>query len=130
MYTKKPFEHDEMQVAAPSDRRSIKRRHLIYYLRVWDADAGTELGHLVDITTGGLMLVSEREIPVDRDYNLEMRWPGDDGAERVIRFRARSKWTSKDVNPSLSDTGFQLLDDSMDVLKPIQELIDDYGFQD
>ncbi len=47
-----------------SDRISIKRRHLIYYLRVWNNKEDKVLGHVVDITTEGLMLISEQEIPL------------------------------------------------------------------
>ena len=35
------------------ETRSLKRRHLVYYLEVYDDDANELLGHLVDLTTCG-----------------------------------------------------------------------------
>ena len=131
MYTKKPFERDEHLTEDPKERRTIKRRHLIYYLRVWDRSSGEMLGHVVDITTEGMMLLGEKQLPVDRTYDLELRWHNPETEEdRNIAFRARSKWSSVDVNKSFYDTGMQLLDEAEDVLQPIRELIEHYGFQD
>ena len=42
--------------------RKAPRRHLIYYLRVYDRASGQQLGHLVDLTTEGVMLVSEEKL--------------------------------------------------------------------
>lgn len=130
MYTRKPFEPDDNITANPAERRTVKRRHLIYYLRVWDADSGEILGHLVDITTGGLMMVSEQDIPLDKDFTLEMRWHDEQEKKQTVHFHAHSRWRSKDVNPLFSDTGFELTDTDTSVLQPIQQLIDEYGFQD
>ena len=47
---------------AGSDVRAYKRRHLIYYLEVYDDETGDLLGHLVDITLQGLKLTSKKEI--------------------------------------------------------------------
>ncbi len=114
----------------PSDRRSVKRRHLIYYLRVWDKDNDKVLGHVVDITTDGLMLISEQEIPLEQNFQLEIRFLDPEKGEKTIAFSAVSRWRSKDINPNFVDTGFQLLDAEKAVLKPIQDLINRYGFHD
>ena len=45
------------------DQRKLKRRHLIYYLRVFDAESGDVLGHIIDIHTEGFLLISEHPIP-------------------------------------------------------------------
>lgn len=116
--------------ALDEDRRSIKRRHLIYYLRVWNTDTREMLGHMVDITTGGLMLISEQIIPPDQQFNLEMRWHDPESGERIIHFRAKSLWSRPDVNPAFQDTGFMLLDQTPEVLLRIRELIGELGFQD
>jgi len=130
MYINKPLAHDSKPATDPSDRRAIKRRHLIYYLRVWDIKENKVLGHLVDINTDGLMLISEQKIPLQQTYDLEIRWQDPDMGDRHINFRAESRWSSNDVNPSFHDTGFQFLDVNEDALSPIQGLISRYGFQD
>lgn len=112
------------------ERRAIKRRHLIYYLRVWNRDTRDMLGHLVDLTTGGLMLISEHPIPLKQTFNLEMRWHDPEAGEQIAEFRAQSLWSRPDVNPAFQDTGFMLLDQTPEVLIRIQELIGRLGFHD
>lgn len=130
MYIKKPFEQDEVVEKAPSDRRGIKRRHLIYYLRVWDKASDRVLGHVVDITTEGMMLISEQPIPLQKSFELEVRWQDADKGEQRLPFLAESRWSDNDVNPAFYDVGFKLLEDSKKVLDPIAELIENYGFSD
>ena len=56
------------------DKRQLKRVHLIYYLRIFDNDAGTAIGHLVDITTQGIMIISEEPVPAGKDFSLIIKW--------------------------------------------------------
>ncbi len=129
MYIKKPFEHDDQAVKGVDGRRSIRRRHLIYYLRVWDVDTKKMLGHVVDITTEGLMLISDQPIELNKKFNLEMQWQNEEGTNR-INFSAESRWDHNDINVHFYDTGFVILNQVADVLDPIRELIDEYGFND
>ncbi len=128
MYMRKPFDDRNREVEGANGRRAIRRRHLIYYLRVWDRESGALLGHVVDITTEGLMLVSEQPIPLNKKFNLEMHWRDDDGEPRQIRFEAESRWRERDVNAAFYDTGFKILDSAAEVLIPIRDVIDEYGF--
>jgi hypothetical protein len=113
------------------DKRSVKRRHLIYYLSVTDAAAGRPLGHLVDVTTEGIMLLSRDPIPVGRTFALRMALPSG-VSEHVedVEFEAKSLWCQKDANPDFYDTGFQLMSTSPRQLAVIGTLISDYGFAD
>ncbi|MCP3672024.1 MAG: PilZ domain-containing protein [Gammaproteobacteria bacterium] len=111
------------------DRRAIKRRHLIYYLRVWDLKTDQLLGHIVDINTGGFMLISEKPIEPKQTFGLEIHWNTPDETEIRIQFQAISRWSSNDINKAFFDTGFELVDQVEDVLKPIREMIEEYGFQ-
>jgi len=112
------------------DRRNVMRRHLIYYLRVWDLKTKKLLGHIVDINSGGFMLISEKKIEPEHTFDLEIHWktPGDD--EIKLQFQAESRWSSNDVNPAFFDTGFKLIGQVDDVLEPIRKMIDEYGFQE
>ncbi len=130
MYTRKPFEHEDKVMQGVNGRRTIRRRHLIYYLRVWNTDTKELLGHVVDITTEGLMLVSDQPIELNKHFNLEMQWQGDDGEVKSIYFEAESRWEDKDINASFCDTGFKILDQAAEILTPIREVIDEYGFND
>jgi hypothetical protein len=111
------------------DRRAVMRRHLIYYLRVWDRKTKKLLGHIVDINTGGFMLISEKEIKPEQAFDLEIRWTPPEGKDIKIQFKAESRWSSNDVNPAFFDTGFKLLGRNEKVLEPIRNMIEEYGFQ-
>ncbi len=112
-----------------TDRRTIKRRHLIYYLRVWDLKTEQLLGHIVDINSGGFMLISEKPIEPDQTFELEIRWNTPDDEELRIQFQAVSRWSSNDINPAFFDSGFELIGAVDEVLEPIGDMIEEYGFQ-
>ncbi len=112
-----------------NDRRSVMRRHLIYYLRVWDVKANKLLGHVVDINADGLMLISEKQIEPGKIFDLEIRWNSPEKKKIKIKFQAESRWSTNDVNPSFFDTGFKLIDPVAGALEPIREMIEEYGFQ-
>ncbi len=88
------------------ETRRLQRRHLIYYLEVYDEDSGQLLGHLVDITTEGVKLISKSPIENGRTFRLRMQLPETFFAEKELRFSAKSLWSSNAVNPDFYDTGF------------------------
>jgi hypothetical protein len=113
------------------ERRHLKRRHLIYYLSVEDIDTGRALGHLVDVTPDGIMLMSQEPIQTEQVFRLRMTIPaGATGSRETIEFQARSVRSSKDVNPDFFDTGFHTVSLTPTQLGLIETLIDDYGFRD
>jgi hypothetical protein len=112
------------------ERRKLKRVHLIFYLRVFAGDDRTLLGQLVDITKEGLMLISEKPIEPDRDFDLTIDLPQEINGSKVLQFRARSRWSKPDVNPSFYNTGFQLEDVDEEYVKIIRNLISRFRFKD
>ena len=110
--------------------RAHKRRHLIYYLAVHDQEDGKLLGHLVDITTHGIKLVSKHPLPPREMYQLRMALPEDLFAEKELLFQARPLWTNNDVNPDFYDTGFEISGLAEEAQRLIAELIDQLGFRD
>ena len=119
----------QAQAITDDDRRSIQRRHLIYYLRIWDLKTDQLLGHIVDINTDGFMLISEKPIEPNQTFDLEIHWNSPEDKEIRIKFQAISRWSNNDVNPAFFDTGFELIETAEDVLEPIREMIKKYGFQ-
>jgi hypothetical protein len=130
MYFGKKYETAPPGGSVADERRAILRRHLIYYLRVWDTATDQLLGHIVDINTDGLMLISEQPIDTGKPFDLEIRWQDMEGAPETIRFSALSRWSNNDVNSAFYDTGFQLVDPSEEILEPIRQMIRQYGFGD
>ena len=113
-----------------AERRKLKRRHLLYYLRVHSAPEGQLVGHVADITPEGLMLMTERELPIGETLSLRMTMPGDPGERNSLEFEATSLWCRRDINPDFWDVGFKTEGLSRAQAGVIETLIDDYGFRD
>ena len=112
------------------ERRQLKRRHLVYYLRVVNRDTNREVGHVMDVTPEGLLVMSKRRIQVGRRIKLRMVLPDPLASEQTVEFEGKSLWTGKDVNPDFFDTGFKLSRISRRHLATIRTLIKDHGFRD
>jgi hypothetical protein len=112
------------------DKRRVKRSHLIYYLRVFNQVNNETLGHLVDITPEGAMLISENPIPVDTHFQLRMMLPAEILGRTHLDFEAESLWSKRDLNPDFHDTGLRLLNVKVRDTAIISRLIDEYGFRD
>lgn len=112
------------------DARTLKRRHIIYYLEVYDDASGEILGHLVDLTTGGLKLISKTPIDTGKAFSLRMMLPESYFKEKVLHFEGTSKWCDKDVNPDFFVTGFEVKKLQKEVRKNIVNLITWLGFND
>ena len=113
-----------------SETRIMKRRHLFYYLEVFDADTGKQVGNLVDITTKGCKLVSRKPIPKDKTMNLKVILPDDYYPGKELIFEARSVWSANDINPDFYDTGFEVPHLGLEERKVIRRLIERVGFND
>lgn len=110
--------------------RVIKRRHLFYYLEVYDLHQDILLGRLVDITTRGFKLISREQIPAGRTYQLKMILPTDLIPARQLVFSGTSLWSSNEVNPDFYDTGFEINNLGLEERQIIHQLIDQIGFHD
>jgi hypothetical protein len=110
--------------------RKLPRRHLIYYLRVFDRQSGEQVGSLVDITTEGLMLVSEKPLQPHKTYHLRMDLPTEVCGKERLDFDAVCMWSNNDINPLFYDNGFMLPDVNSQEALCIEDLITIYGFRD
>lgn len=112
------------------EMRKVERRHLVFYLRVFDGMSNRVLGHVVDISTRGVMLISDQPIPVNGQHLLRMRLPSTIGNRDELLFNASSKWCKQDINPDFYITGFEIEEVNEEVARFILCLVDDFGFRD
>ena len=113
-----------------AENRKLKRWHLIYYLRVFDQDSDSLLGHLVDITTEGVKMVSEIPIPTEKDFRLRMEVPLESSKAEEVMFEAHSLWCRRDTNPDFFAAGFRLVNPKRTVVNLIRGLISELSFND
>ena len=111
------------------NKRQLKRVHLIYYLRIFDSESGANIGHLVDITTQGIMMISEEVITVGKTFSFRMQLPATVTGREEIHFTGRCLWCKKDYNPDFYVSGFQIKQITPQEAKTITALINAYGFK-
>lgn len=114
-------------VTRSADQRIIKRHHLIYYLRVYDGVGSRVVGHVVDISPHGLMLITEEAIGVQEEYRLRMHFPGAESMQDELIFDAVCRWCRKDDNPAFYLAGFQIQNLSPEEADFIQGMITELG---
>jgi c-di-GMP-binding flagellar brake protein YcgR len=112
------------------EKRRARRRHIIYYLRVFDRKTNQLVGQLVDITTSGMKLVSENTIEPDTCFELRMVLPEEIDKKKEITFAVKSMWCKRDVNPNFFSIGFEFEDISTEDISIIKNLIYDFSFRD
>ena len=118
-----------MDSESPTNQRKVARRHLIYYLRVFDRN-GKLVGNLVDISTRGIMLVSDSPIELNKRFHLKMVLPETISGSREVEFEAESRWCQNDANQDFYDTGFELIDPTNKFLEAVDKLVDDCLFKE
>lgn len=112
------------------EKRRLKRRHLIFYLRIFDTANNQLIGYLVDLTPEGIMVMSENPIETGKMFRLKMDLPSEYSEIEHIEFDAQSVWCSADINPDFYDTGFKFSSITLDEKKVIEDIIGDLGFED
>jgi hypothetical protein len=115
--------------SSPADQRNLKRWQLIFYLRVFNQEDGTLLGHIVDVHEQGLMLLCDQPLPTGQEFKLWVDVPRDTGPRQRISFSARSLWSRSDINPDFYDTGFQITEITPFALRRLRLLIEEFKFE-
>ncbi len=110
------------------NRRQVDRRYLVFYLRVFDGMSSNIIGHVVNISSKGVMLLSDAPTPINQEYRLRMRLPSEIVDSGEVIFNATSRWCKQDHNPDFYLTGFQVEELSAEVKDNIFRLIDDFSF--
>lgn len=118
------------KVEKRTEQRKVVRRHLVFYLRVFDGMSSRVVGHLMDISTNGLMILSDEPVAVNEEYRLRMRLPWEMAGSDEIIFGATSRWCREDEDPDFFMTGFQIQNIESDAAQLIRHLIDEFGISE
>lgn len=94
------------------NRKVVRRWELLLFLPVVDTATGEVLGRVADITKEGIMLFTQRALPLGQSYDLEIRHAdleeallARDVGDSNVRFQAVVRW--QDENPTLHRAGMQ-----------------------
>ena len=106
-------------------RRRQKRWQLVQYLRVKNKETDEIIGHLVDISTEGIMLISDQAINPENSYEFSMEIPHPEKQITSLHFVAKSLWSKPDINPYFHNSGFCLVDSQLETVSNIEALINE-----
>jgi len=110
------------------DRRRRERKDFSYYMRLVDNDTQNLVGHLMDISSGGFKLDSQKPIPANKDFRLRMDLTSEVANKPYMVFIARSKWCEVDpLDPFIYNVGFQLINIAPSDLDIINRMMAKYG---
>ena len=91
------------------EKRQHTRSRSIFDLKVTDRDTLLVIGYLLDISSGGLGIISDDPIGTHRVLRLELTVPLDEKHQDMIVFDAKSIWCQKAPEAELYHTGFQFM---------------------
>lgn len=112
------------------EKRKVKRRFLLYYMRVFESVTRKQIGNLVDITPKGIMVVCDKQVPDSQFMKLRLELSNEVSEKPWMEFVAISKWCKPDVNPSMYSVGFEILEIDKEDAKTIDRIINEFGFRD
>jgi len=111
------------------DKRIIKRHQLPLYLQVYNRVTGRPIGYIVNISSQGMMLVSQAQLMTHAVFQLSIHVP-ENTKTKKIDFEALSLWSRSDVTPGYYDTGFSFITIPEDLLDLVNALKDYFSFRD
>lgn len=112
------------------EKRRLKRRHLIYYLRIFRKDTNEQIAHLVNINKGGIMAVSEKPFEEGDVLECRMELPFEVSKTKEVDFEIECRWCKEDVNPDFYVTGFKFEGIEEESLAIIEEMGEAMLFED
>lgn len=112
------------------ERRKIKRKYLAFFTRVFDRSSGDLIGHLADLSSEGMMVISETPIHIEIDFDLQMDLAGPYFEKEHLDFSAQSVWCLPDINPNFWNTGFRITSITDEDIRILERIIEDFGIRD
>lgn len=110
------------------EMRQVERKYIVFYLRVFDGMSRKVLGHLVDISEKGIMLISDNPTEVNETYRLRMSLPTQLKESSEVLLAATSRWCKQDANPDFYLSGFALHDLDATTEKVIRRLVEEFSY--
>lgn len=104
----------------------MKRKNLPYYLRVIDTETNQPVGDASNITTEGMMVISDHPIETNAIFRLRMALPKEIQGNGYLEFYAQSKWWEKAFIPDSYNVGFRLKNISKEVIRVIERLMENF----
>ena len=109
------------------EQRKLKRRNFILNIEVQEKNSGKILGDLGDITTEGIMLVSDDPITENKSFSLKIELPEEADEPLEIVFDAQSIRCQKTIHEAIFITGFKITALDEENREKIEYFIEEYA---
>ena len=111
-----------------ADKRQ-KRKNCRVFMKVVNNETDQVMGHMVNLTTEGLMLTGENEIGTGITFQLKVVLPAEVKGVRELLLTAVSRWCDPDEDtPQFYNTGLKVAEVSRPEVKIIKQLMKKYCF--
>ncbi|MDD4918750.1 MAG: PilZ domain-containing protein [candidate division Zixibacteria bacterium] len=92
-----------------NDRRDNARRRTAAYHLVYELETGEFVGRVINLTTGGLRLISDAAVAVPTKLSCRMRLPDLFKGAREIMFDIESRWCEYNRIGDWYETGYEFV---------------------
>ena len=110
------------------DLRQADRSCLVFYLRVFDGLSNKILGHLINVSEKGVLLMTNEPVDLNEDHRLRIQFPACVRDRHEVVLKGTSKWCRKEPGWDQYFTGFQVYGLDTSTEKIISNLIKDLGY--
>lgn len=108
-------------------KRKLERKELNQRIPIIDTINGGEFGELVNVTVEGLMVITDKEIPLQSIYQLSLQLPVEINGSRTVELGADSLWCRNIENFNRYWAGLQIIDASDQAVAQLEQLIAHYS---
>ena len=109
--------------------RQTERLALVMYLDVTDAETGSLLGHLGDISPEGMMYLSQSPAPLGKTRQVRIELPDMDGiSAQTLTVTVETRWNKPNINPEWHCNGCRFVDLDSSLLPLIEKVAHKLSF--
>ena len=112
------------------ERRKYKRSKSPQLLTVIDVYTDQQIGTLVDLSLGGMLMMAMQPIPLHRVFQVQIRLPEKILGSDVIEFGAESVWGDPPEQLGTCWAGLHIIDISGENKTLVTELVERWSEQD
>ena len=109
------------------EAREQERHFIGMELPLFDAQSGTLVGHLADLSGKGLMLIGDACPTKDIEYDLKMVLPRQGGEEKVF-LMTQCRWVRMGEVDDTYESGFLVSDTSPELETQLRNIAQEFDF--
>lgn len=113
---------------ASDDKRRGSRRGLFYYLKATRAPGGEAVGHVVNLTEGGIMLMAVQPVEPGAKMTLHVELPPPFEAYSPLVCPVLCRWSGPSVTPGHLDIGFEFVEKDLARSDLVRRILKEIGF--